>query len=97
MSATDGLLHLLGFLAPAFWVGLLLAGCARFFMSKQPSALVWWVQAAINFAAGGAALAVVLVWRGHDGTMLGYGALVLAVALAQWLGQGGWRDGRRPH
>jgi len=87
--------HLLNLLAPAAVVSLLLAALARplagFLGAKQTVAQAWYAQAAINFIVGAAVLLLGLVLLGHDGKMLTYLALVLAVALSQWLQLGVWR------
>jgi hypothetical protein len=49
------------------------------------------VQAAINFTAGVAVLAVGLRYFGVDGKMATYAGLVAAVATAQWLSSRAWK------
>jgi amino acid permease len=87
--------HLLNLLAPAALMALLLPALSRlfpgFFGSKQSFLRVWRAQAAINFFIGALVLAAGLVLLGHDGKMLTYVALVLAMAASQWWQMGGWR------
>ena len=82
--------HFLGFAAPAFFVALAVTFAARW-LRLAPQPLRWWVQAAINFTAGLAALAAGLWHFGVDGKMATYAALVAAVATTQWLGSRGWK------
>ncbi|MEO7954372.1 MAG: hypothetical protein ABIR35_09835 [Polaromonas sp.] len=96
MTAYLLLNHLLNFMAPAMLLALWLVAFSRlfsrFFGSKRALVHVLWVQVAINFIVGAAALAAGLVLFGHDGKMLTYLALVLATALSQWSLMGGWKQ-----
>ena len=78
------LLQLLNFAAPAFWVALLLTLLAWIFTRKRPDGGTLVRQFAINFVVSLAVLVGGLVLTGHDGRMLTYAALVLAVASSQW-------------
>ena len=95
MTAYLLLNHLLNFMAPALLVALLLATLSRlffgFFGSKRAIVHVLWAQLAINFIVGVAILAIGLVLFGHDGKMLTYVALILAMAVSQWCQLGGWK------
>ena len=82
--------HLLSFLAPALGVALGVAVLARLFF-REARLRGWWVTLGLNFCAGGAALAAGLWVFGHDGKMVTYAALVLAVATSQWALARGWR------
>ncbi len=90
VSATDAILHLLGFLAPVVFVAVATALVAPWILprggrrGRVTSALV-------NLAAGTAASAGGLWFFGVDGKMASYAALVLAVASAQWLAGRAWR------
>ena len=84
MGLFDLINHLLNFVAPALAVGLLMAFIAPFLMGKRASAGKRLAQAAMNFVVGVVVLSVGLVVFGHDGKMLSYAALVLAVASVQW-------------
>ncbi|OGB10132.1 MAG: hypothetical protein A3E79_14920 [Burkholderiales bacterium RIFCSPHIGHO2_12_FULL_61_11] len=95
MSAYLLINHLLNFMAPAALLALLLVLLARlffgFFSSKRPFAKSWWVQVTIIFVANVLILTAGLLFFGHDGKMLTYGALVLGAALCQWLLLRGWK------
>lgn len=89
MSLLDLLNHLLNFLAPALAVGFLCALAGR--LSKpRPGAPAWWVQGAVNAAAGAAALLGGLVFLGRDGSITAYAALVLASGTSQWMVSRKW-------
>ncbi|HUR90481.1 MAG TPA: hypothetical protein VMZ74_15450 [Ramlibacter sp.] len=90
MGPSQFALHLLGFVAPALFVGLAVAVGARW-VRLSPQPLRWWVHAAINFTAGVAVLAAGLWHFGVDGKMATYAALVAAVATTQWLCSRGWK------
>jgi len=91
MNLPDILNHLLNFAAPALVLAVLLPLLSRLFMKKSAFRLVWWLQMMVNFVAGVVALLASVWWLGRDGKMLGYTALVLAVATSQWLLARGWR------
>ena len=90
MDAWDLLVHGANFLAPAWVLGLLLAGFGAMRRGTRPG-LAWPAQALLNIAVGVAVLMAGLWWLGRDGKMLTYAALVLATALSQWAGSAGWR------
>jgi hypothetical protein len=87
--------HLLNFVAPAALAAILLVGFSRlffgFFGSKKSLAPSIWVQVAINFAVGVLVLAAGLVLLGHDGKMVTYVGLSVAMAISQWWQLGGWK------
>jgi len=89
MAPVDILTHLLGFLAPAFFVALAVVFGARVVGSGR--VLAWWAQFAINFTVGAGVLAAGLWHFGVDGKMATYAALVAAIATAQWLGSRAWK------
>jgi hypothetical protein len=91
MGLFDLIDHLLNFVAPAIFVAGVLALLGRFYMKKVPSALVFKAQFAINMGAGVLALVAGLWFFGRDGKMASYIAMVVAIALAQWLGARQWR------
>ena len=91
MGPLDLLLHLLGFVLPALVVGVMMVFLGRIFMSKPPSAPVWWLQAALNLVVGVMVLVAGMVFFGRDGKMATYAALVLAIASSQWLLLRAWR------
>jgi hypothetical protein len=90
MPPLDLLLHLTGFVAPAFFVSLAVIFGARL-MGGSSAPLRWWMQFAINFTVGVAVLAAGLWHFGVDGKMITYAALVAAIATAQWLAGRGWK------
>ena len=91
MTPLDGFIHLLSFVAPAFVVALLVAFVDGLLLPRQSQGRSWWLQAAINFAAGLVALGAGLWYFGVDGKMASYAALVLAVASCQWFCARAWR------
>lgn len=91
MGPLDFLLHLLGFLAPAFVLALATALGARVLNVAGSAGRGWKGPFAINFIAGSAVLVAGLWWFGRDGKMATYAGLVLAVASAQWLSARAWR------
>jgi riboflavin transporter FmnP len=84
--------HLLGFLAPALAVALLVAVIGRLVFPRNNRPQRWWVSVALNFVAGSLVLAAGLWWFGRDGKMATYAALVVAVATCEWLIGRGWRS-----
>jgi hypothetical protein len=91
MSALDLLIHLLNFVAPAFFVALLLALLFRVFMRRRSTAVGLWTQLLVNFAAGLAVLIAGLVFFGRDGQIATYAALVAVCGSVQWWLLRGWR------
>ncbi len=85
MNVIDLIWHLGGFIAPALFVALGVVLVAAVFTRKKASARGMGWQVGINFAVGLAVLLAGLVLTGHDGRMLTYAALVVAVASSQWV------------
>lgn len=83
MNVFDLIWHLSGFIAPALFVALGVALVAGIFTRKKTFTRGFLRQLGINFAVGLAVLVAGLVLTGHDGRMLTYAALVLAVATSQ--------------
>lgn len=81
--------HVLNFCAPAVVVGALLAMTGV----RKPRAqrLGLTAQIALNVLGGLAALAASAWWLARDGKTLGYAAMVVAIALMQWVGTRQWR------
>ena len=77
--------HLLNFVAPAFFLALGLAICARFLNQNKAGAQSFIAQVAINFILGVAVLLLSLWLFSRDGKMLGYAALVCTSACCQWV------------
>jgi hypothetical protein len=88
MSALDALLHLMNFMLPAALLGGVAAGLAKLLWLKPLRRVAWMALAAWASAAALAAAVAGLAITGRDGTVLGYGAMVLACAAA--LGWAGW-------
>ena len=84
MGFVDITLHGLAFLAPALFVGGVVAMVARWVMPNRPSARGFIESVAINFIAGAVALGIGLWVFGRDGKMASYAALVLTCACSQW-------------
>ncbi len=91
MSSLQLLDSLLNFVAPAFFIALVLALATRFMMKRRAGARGFWAQAGINFAIGVAVSFAGLVIYGRDGMMWTYAALVLVCGTGQWLLAGGAR------
>lgn len=91
MPTIDFLNHLLGFIAPALFVGVVLAAGARVVWRKRAHLLPWYQMAAVNTLLGIVVLALGLVLGGQDGRMATYAMLVVALASCQWLMSGGWQ------
>lgn len=83
--------HLLNFVAPALFLGLLLALGGWWLQPHQPRRaapvlrLSWPKQAAINSAVGCVVLLLGLLHGERDGKILTYTALVLGCASSQWI------------
>ncbi|VWX57964.1 conserved membrane hypothetical protein [Burkholderiales bacterium 8X] len=92
MNALDLLIHLLNFIAPAFFVALILAVLFRLAMRKHSRAHSLWRQCAITGAAGTLVLVAGLLVFGGDGRMATYAALVLVCGSVQFVLLRGWRD-----
>ena len=91
MTLPDILTHLLNFVAPALALAVLLPLAARWFRRKAAPLLPWWAQVVVNLVLGLSVQTLCLWYWGRDGKMLGYTALVLALATSQWLLLRGWR------
>lgn len=91
MGFSDLFLHFSGFAAPALTLALLMPLASRLVLPRRGPRVRYWPQVAGCLVTGLAVLAAGLWYFGHDGKVATYGALVLAVATAQWLMAGGWR------
>ena len=90
MDIVDASIHLLNFIAPAFFLALGLVACAKIMGLNAPVSIAWWVQAAITFLVGCLVLTLGLWMFGRDGKMATYALLVLSSALCQWVLGRGW-------
>ncbi|MGI4778873.1 MAG: hypothetical protein ACRYGA_12260 [Janthinobacterium lividum] len=84
MRFPEMVLHLLNFVAPAFFMALALATLARWMFGGRASSRGFWMQAAITFVSGAAVLAIGLWVTGRDGKMATYVALVGVCGTVQW-------------
>ena len=91
MGLPDLLNHVLNFIAPAFWIAIVVTLAARLFMSKHSLAPVLHRQAAINFIVSLVALAAGLWFFGRDAKMSTYSAMALLCATSQWAMLRSWR------
>ena len=91
MDLLDLLNHFLNFVAPAFFVAVLVPLAARWCMKKTPAVISLWAQSAINFLVNVMVLALGLWFFGRDGKMATYSAMVLMCATSQWVMLRGWR------
>jgi hypothetical protein len=89
MGPLDFFWHFTGLLAPAAGVALLVSLAARVLPGGSGGS--WLTAWILDFLAGAAALLAGLWLFGRDGTMLAYGALVLATATSQWLLARSWK------
>ena len=83
--------HWLNFLAPALFLSPALMLCALLIYGKSQQSMAWWSQVAINFIVGALVLLAGLWWFGRDAKMATYIALVVVMALCQWVLSRGWR------
>ena len=83
--------HLLNFVAPALFVGVLVAAIAPLLMKKARPHHSWLTQSAINSGAGLLVLLAGLLVFGRDGKMATYAAMVLVCASSQWFASKAWR------
>ena len=91
MDLLDLLNHFLNFVAPAFFVAVLVPLVARWFIKKTPLVISLWTQSAINFLVNVVVLALGLWFFGRDGKMATYSAMVLMCATSQWVMLRSWR------
>ena len=95
MTALNLINQLLNFVAPAFFVALIVVLLARifagFFRSKRAAALSLYAQAAIIFIASLVLLLAGLALFGRDGKMASYALLAVGAATCQWVLLRGWK------
>jgi hypothetical protein len=91
MNFTDGLLHALNFIVPAFWMALGLVLAEKLFARKRP--FTWGMKARLVLYAllGLGALVGGLVLFGRDAKMATYAALVALPTLASLTLQKFWK------
>lgn len=84
MGPLDAFGHLLNLLLPAFGVASGLALAAKLAWRSDLAAVPWIRMFAAGAAAGVVSTAASVVLFGRDGTLAGYGLLVLSCAVSQW-------------
>jgi hypothetical protein len=91
MLASELVIHILNFIAPALWMACFLV-LSGHFIARGESALLPWPLAWLVVALVGVATLLVGLWlAGRDGKMATYIALVLSCGSAQWLLSRSWR------
>ncbi len=84
LSPVAALWHILNFFAPALGMGLISASLVKLLWRRELKVTPWRRLALWATAASALALLAALVLLGRDGTLLGYGAMLLACTLALW-------------
>ena len=84
MGPIDALWHLLNLFGPAIGLGAISAALAKLLWRRELAGRPWRLLAGPAMVASAGVTLAALVLTGRDGTMLGYGAMVLASALALW-------------
>lgn len=86
MSPLDALWHLGNFLLPAWFVAAIVAALMKLLWRQELKTQAWRRLCLWGGAGGSLGLVAALVLLGHDGKMLGYGLMLLSIALPQaWL------------
>ena len=91
MNPLLALNHFLNFIAPAFFLAVLLLVCAHVFFRQRAKPYGWIKPAAINFAVGCIVLLGGLGFFGNDGKWITYMTLSVAMATTQWVLLRGWK------
>jgi hypothetical protein len=91
MGFFDALWHVLGLIAPAFFIAVCLPLVECIIKKKMLTAGVFIKKFAILFVANTAVLCVGFILTGRDGKMLTYAAMLLATALIQTLSPKIWK------
>lgn len=81
MSLGLSLIHLLNFLAPALFLGLVLPLLEAWFHTTKRSFRTWLTSSALYFSATSLVLLIGLFSLGRDGKMLTYAGLIVTNAL----------------
>jgi len=85
MTVSSCFWHIVNFIAPALWLGLAMAAWDRLAARSWAAPRHWRRGLLLDWGIGIAVLLGGLFITGHDGRMLTYGALVLAVSARRWL------------
>lgn len=88
MSAIDWFWHIVNLIAPALWLGLGMAAWDRLAARSRTAPRRWRRGLLLDWGIGIAVLLGGLAITGHDGRMVTYGVLVLAVSARRWLAPG---------
>ena len=84
MNPLDAFWHFANFFAPAWFVAALLALLSKLLWRQALRGMTWRRLALWGGIGGSLGLLVALVLLGRDGKMLGYGLMLVGVALPQW-------------
>lgn len=84
MNLLDVVWHLGNFLAPAWFVAALMALGLKLLWRRELKALAWRHLALWGALGGCLGLVGALLLLGRDGKMLGYGLMIVCIALPQW-------------
>ncbi len=84
MAPLTFLLHVLNFVAPAFFMAAVLTWLTPWLWKGSAGKLNWRWRFGILSGVGVLVLVAGLVWTGADGSMLTYISLVLVLGTAQW-------------
>ena len=86
MSALDFLWHVCNFFVPAWVVAALMAAGMKLLWRQELRSRSWRGLALWGGVGGSLGLLAALALLGRDGKMAGYGLMIVAIALPQWLG-----------
>jgi heme/copper-type cytochrome/quinol oxidase subunit 1 len=84
VSPVDALWHLLNFLAPAAFLGLVMPLLAKMLWRRDLAAVPMWRLGLWSCAVGVLTLVGGLIVYGSDGKVITYAAMVVAEAITLW-------------
>ena len=84
MDALDAVWHLGNLFLPAWGVAALMALALKLIWRQTVAGMRWRTLAVWGGLGGTLGIVAALVLIGRDGTMAGYGLMLLGVTLAQW-------------
>jgi hypothetical protein len=85
VNPLDAFWHIANFFAPAWSVAAILALAAKLLWRQSYGGVAWRKLAFWGGLGGSLGLLAALALLGRDGKMLGYGLMLLTVALPQWI------------
>jgi hypothetical protein len=85
VNPLDAFWHIANFFAPAWGVAAILALAAKLLWRQSYGSVAWGRLALWGGLGGSLGLLAALALLGRDGKMLGYGLMLLTVALPQWI------------